>query len=76
MFKSNEIYPLYRGYVDEYAIRGTSRRGVRWGERGGAIRIDGSISLSSFKSHNSGEILHPLVVTIMAPCPRIYTADS
>jgi hypothetical protein len=69
MFKSNEIYPLYRGSIDEYAMRGTSRRGG--GERGGAIRIDGSISLSSFKSHDGGKILHPRVVTITATSARL-----
>jgi hypothetical protein len=60
-----------RGFVNRSAIRVGVWRFVEGGEHGGAIRDDGSTSLPSFRSHNSGETLRAAIIHYMATSARL-----
>jgi hypothetical protein len=60
-----------RGFVNRSAIEVGVWRFVEGGERGGAIRDDGSTSLPSFRSRNGGETLRAATIHYMATSARL-----
>jgi hypothetical protein len=60
-----------RGFINRSAIGVGVWRFVEGGEHGGAIWDGGSMSLPSFKSHNSGKTLHAAIIHYMAISARL-----
>jgi hypothetical protein len=71
----NVVCPMVGANYRDFVNRSTIRVGVWWfvegGEHGGAIRDDGSTSLPSFRSCNSGKTLHASIIHYMATSARL-----